>query len=44
MYLPVKRFLERFEVKGEINGCDVVALRQNRPPLVVITELKLSFN
>lgn len=46
LYPPVKRFLEKlgFEVKGEINGCDVVALRQDSPPLVVITELKLSFN
>lgn len=46
LYFPVKRFLERlgFEVKGEVNGCDVVALRQDSPPLVVITELKLSFN
>jgi hypothetical protein len=46
LYLPVKRFLQKlgFEVKGEINGCDVVALRPDTPPLVVITELKLSFN
>jgi hypothetical protein len=46
LYLPVKRFLEKlgFDVKGEINGCDVVALKQGSPPLVVITELKLNFN
>jgi hypothetical protein len=46
LYLPVKRFLERlgFEVKGEINGCDGVALRPDTPPLLVITELKLRFN
>jgi hypothetical protein len=46
LYLPVKRFLEKlgFEVKGEINGCDVVAVTRGSPPLVVITELKLSFN
>jgi len=45
LYLPVKRFLERlgFEVKGEIDGCDLVALRGDEPPLVVIGELKLSF-
>jgi hypothetical protein len=46
--LPVKRFLEKlcFEVKGEINGCDVVALKPEpeSSPIVVITELKLSFN
>jgi hypothetical protein len=46
LYLPVKRFLERlgFEVKGEVRGCDVVALRGDSPPIVVISELKLSFN
>jgi len=46
LYLPVKRFLETlgFEVKGEICGCDLVALRGSEPPLVVIGELKLSFN
>src|ERR1700741_4479472 len=46
LYLPVKRFLEclGFEVKGEICGCDLVALRGNEPPLVVIGELKLGFN
>jgi hypothetical protein len=45
LYLPVKRFLERlgFEVKGEIDGCDLVALRGAEPPVVVIGELKLSF-
>ncbi len=45
LYLPVKRFLERlgFEVKGEIDGCDLVALRGHEPPVVVIGELKLSF-
>jgi hypothetical protein len=46
LYLPVKRFLEThgFEVKGEICGCDLVALRGDSPPLVVIGELKLGFN
>lgn len=46
LYLPVKRFLEGlgFTVKGEIGGCDVVALRGDDPPLVVIGELKLTFN
>ena len=45
LYQPVKRFLERlgFEVKGEIDGCDLVALRGGEPPVVVIGELKLSF-
>jgi hypothetical protein len=46
LYLPVKRFLEElgFEVKGEICGCDIVALRGDGPPVVVVGELKLSFN
>jgi len=46
LYLPVKRFLESlgFEVKGEICGCDLVAIRGQEPPLVVIGELKLGFN
>src|SRR6201992_2019318 len=46
LYLPVKRFLEKlgFTVKGEIGGCDLVALSGNEPPVVVIGELKLSFN
>lgn len=46
LYLPVKRFLENlgFTVKGEIGGCDLVALSGDDPPIVVIGELKLSFN
>ena len=43
--MPVKRFLEGlgFEVKGEIRGCDLVALRDGDPTAVVIGELKLTF-
>ncbi|MEO6381347.1 MAG: DUF2161 family putative PD-(D/E)XK-type phosphodiesterase [Nitrobacter sp.] len=46
LYLPVKRHLESlgFTVKGEISGCDLVALSGDDPPVVVIGELKLSFN
>jgi hypothetical protein len=46
LYLPVKKFLEKlgFTVKGEIGGCDLVALSGDEPPVVVIGELKLSFN
>ena len=46
LYAPVKRFLETlgFDVKGEICGCDLVALRGDEPPIVVIGELKLAFN
>jgi hypothetical protein len=46
LYRPVKRYLEElgFRVKGEICGCDLVALRGDEPPVVVIGELKLNFN
>jgi hypothetical protein len=46
LYLPVKRHLESlgYTVKGEIGGCDMVALSGDDPPAVVIGELKLSFN
>ena len=46
LYFPVKRFLEGlgFDVKGEICGCDLVALRGDEPPIVVVGELKLGFN
>src|SRR5919197_1760264 len=46
LYFPVKRFLETlgFDVKGEICGCDLVAIRGEEPPLVVVGELKLGFN
>jgi hypothetical protein len=44
LYQPVKRYLEHlgFAVKGEVCGCDVVGLRGDG--VVVICELKLSFN
>jgi hypothetical protein len=46
LYAPVKKFLERlgFVVKGEIGGCDLVALNGDSPPVVVVCELKLQFN
>jgi hypothetical protein len=45
LYLPVKRFLESagYTVKGEICGCDLVALDAGEPAAVVIGELKQSF-
>jgi len=50
LYLPVKRFLEArgFRVKGEICGCDLVALpaeaaANGESPVVVIGELKQRF-
>lgn len=46
LYPAVKAFLEAqgFEAKGEIRGCDIVATRPGEPPILVIVELKLSFN
>ncbi len=46
LYLPVKRFLEGlgYTVKGEIGPCDLVGLRDGGPSVVVIGELKLTFN
>lgn len=45
LYLPVKRFLEAlgFEAKGEVCGCDIVAVAQGATAAVVIAELKLTF-
>lgn len=46
LYEPVKRFLEDlgYTVKGEIGSCDLVGLRNDAPSVVVIGELKLTFN
>ncbi|QEL26448.1 hypothetical protein FQV39_06765 [Bosea sp. F3-2] len=46
LYEPVKRFLEGlgYAVKGEIGHCDLVGLRDDDPAVVVIGELKLTFN
>lgn len=44
LYPPVKSFLENlgYEVKSEVNGCDVVAQKDDAPPLIV--ELKRSLS
>lgn len=44
LYAPVKRHLELqgYEVKAEVRGCDVVALRGKELPVIV--ELKLSLS
>src|SRR5262252_8837926 len=46
LYGPVKRYLEMlgYTVKGEVCGCDLVGIRRDEPPVVVIGELKLSFS
>jgi hypothetical protein len=43
---PVKAFLEQagYVVKGELGGCDLVGLSDGEPPVVVVCELKTSFN
>jgi hypothetical protein len=45
LYPIVKRFLEAagFEVKGEVCGCDIVAVRNEEPPRLAIVEMKLGF-
>jgi hypothetical protein len=45
LYGTAKTFLEShgFEVKGEVYGCDIVAVRDGQPPMLVITELKMAF-
>ncbi len=45
LYRPVKAFLESagYEVKGEVRGCDLVALDKGEPAALVIGELKQSF-
>jgi hypothetical protein len=45
LYPPIKRHLEKLGlgVKGEVRGCDIVALSDGSPELVVIGEMKRSF-
>ncbi len=45
LYPAVKAHLERlgYKVKGEICGCDIVAVRPGEPPWLVVTELRTGF-
>ena len=45
LYAAVKEHLERlgYQAKGEVCGCDIVAVRPGEPPFLVVTELKLGF-
>ncbi|MDQ1910133.1 DUF2161 family putative PD-(D/E)XK-type phosphodiesterase [Paenibacillus sp. GD4] len=44
LYAPVKAYLEElgYSVRGEVNHCDLVAMREDEAPLIV--ELKKSFS
>lgn len=46
LYLPLKTFMEGagYTVKGEVNGCDLVGVKDGEPPVVVVCEMKLTFN
>ncbi len=46
LYPPVKAFLEQagYVVKGEVGGCDLVGISETDPSVLVVCELKLSFN
>lgn len=44
LYSPIKAYLEQlgYQVRGEVRHCDLVAVREEEPPLIV--ELKKSFS
>jgi hypothetical protein len=46
LYPAVKRFLETagFDVKGEVKGCDIVAVRSGDAMTLTIVEMKLGFS
>ena len=46
LYPAIKRFLEAagFDVKGEVMGCDIVAVRRGDPATLTIVEMKLGLS
>lgn len=46
LYLPLKAFMEGagYAVKGEVNGCDLVGVKEGEQPVLVVCEMKLAFN
>lgn len=46
LYLPLKAFMEGagYCVKGEVNGCDLVGVKDGDPPVLIVCEMKLAFN
>lgn len=46
LYLPLKAFLERsgYVVKGEVNDCDLVGVKGDDPPVIIVCEMKLALN
>lgn len=33
-----------YSVKGEVNGCDLVGVKDSDPPVLIVCEMKLTFN
>ena len=46
LYPVVKQFLEKagYHVKGEVNGCDAVAVKDDEPQQLAMVEMKRGFN
>ncbi|MEX2104560.1 MAG: DUF2161 family putative PD-(D/E)XK-type phosphodiesterase [Bacilli bacterium] len=44
LYIPIKQFLEEqgYQVRGEVNGCDIVAVKIDEEPIII--ELKKTFS
>ena len=38
LYLPLKTFMEGagYSVKGEVNDCDLVGVKEGDPPVIVV--------